>query len=147
MAAGEFALSIRNMPNFSNGKSMGERKELSEKLRQAVAVIETIQGFITPQEGECWLEKEHPADSGRKWGQCCCSCKYLLTDYWYCQRMPDELKTEGHCGCEVVRGYICVAGEIHGNVSGQSGWPHHSIGCECFSKRDDAPPTTDRKGE
>jgi len=87
--------------------------------------------YVTPLEGECQLGKKPWPE------QCCCVCKSLLTDYWYCLRMPQELKPEDGCGCGVVKGYICVCGERrYGNVSGQSGWPHHSGGCECFQKRD-----------
>jgi hypothetical protein len=88
--------------------------------------------YIDVLEGECQLSKEPWPD------QCCCVCKYLLTDYWYCRRMPEELKPEGKCGCQVVRGYVCTARELHGNVSCQSGWPHHSLGCECFERRSEA---------
>lgn len=80
-------------------------------------------------QGKCNLGGEYLSD------QCCCICKYLLTDYWYCLRMPEELKPPGKCGCEVIRGYICIAGEIFAGEGGQSGWPHHSIGCECFTRR------------
>jgi hypothetical protein len=66
--------------------------------------IKILLGFITPLEGECQLGKEPWPD------QCCCVCRFLLIDYWYCLRMPEELKNKGHCGCDVVRGYICTAG-------------------------------------
>uniref|UniRef100_A0A6M3K354 Uncharacterized protein n=1 Tax=viral metagenome TaxID=1070528 RepID=A0A6M3K354_9ZZZZ len=98
--------------------------------------IKRLWGFLTPLEGECWLNKDHPVDLDRKWEQCCCICKFLIEDYWYCLRMPEELKQEGHCGCKVLRGYICIADEIHEGKSGQSGWPHHSIGCEIFTKKE-----------
>jgi polyhydroxyalkanoate synthesis regulator phasin len=100
------------------------------------AEVERLRSFITPIENECWIGKDYPGYEGRKWDQCCCQCKYLLVDYWYCRRMPKELKEEGHCGCEKIRGYICTVRDIHDVKSGQSGWPHHSIGCECFTKRD-----------
>ena len=100
------------------------------------AEVERLRSFITPIENECWIGKDYPGYEGRKWDQCCCQCKYLLVDYWYCRRMPKELKEEGRCGCEKIRGYICTVRDIHDVKSGQSGWPHHSIGCECFTKRD-----------
>ena len=97
--------------------------------------IQIIKPPYLSKEGECWIHKSHHIDKKRKWGQCCCICKFLITDYWYCQRMPKHLKTKGHCGCEKVRGYICVAGEIFEGQGGSSGWPHHSLGCECFTPR------------
>ena len=80
-------------------------------------------------EGECQLEITK---------QCCCVCRYLIVDYWHCDRMPKKLKIPGKCGCKVIRGYICTAGEIFagfGGGGGHSGWPHHSGGCECFDRR------------
>ena len=85
--------------------------------------------YCKPIEGECNLGKEVLGD------QCCCICKYHLIDYWHCLRMPEALKPKEGCGCHVIKGYICTAREIHGNVSGQSGWPKHSMGCECFTKQ------------
>lgn len=104
-----------------------------EKLTPMEAVkamkITELRAFITPREGECQIgEKPWP-------DQCCCKCASLLTDFWHCRRMPDDLKVARGCGCEVIRGYICVAAEIHEGKSGQSGWPHHSKGCEMFTKR------------
>ena len=105
------------------------RKGMMGTIAQLEAEIAELKGYITPLEGDCQLGK------GPYPEQCCCQCKWLRIDYWHCQRMPENLKEKGHCGCEKVRGYICTAGEIHGNISGKSGWPHHSIGCECFIKR------------
>jgi hypothetical protein len=85
--------------------------------------------YSAPIEGECNLGKEMFGD------QCCCVCRYLLTDYWHCRRMPEQLKPAGKCGCSVIRGYICTAGEIYEGMGGSSGWPHHSMGCECFDLR------------
>ena len=84
--------------------------------------------YLTPLEGECQLGKDPWPE------QCCCSCRFLITDYWHCLRMPEELKPlkgEG-CGCSVIKGYICTAGEIYEGEGGTSSWPHHSLGCECF---------------
>lgn len=69
--------------------------------------------------------------------QCCCICKFQLVDYWHCTRMPEELKPEKGCGCSVIKGYICVNPEIYEGKGGSSGWPRHSMGCECFEKRED----------
>lgn len=102
----------------------------SDALAAAQGEVDMLREYITPNEGECQIGKEPWPD------QCCCRCKYLLIDYWHCTRMPEEMKESDHCGCEKVRGYICIAGEIHGDKSGNSGWPHHSKGCECFTKRE-----------
>lgn len=83
---------------------------------------------------ECLLEA---------WDQCCCECKWRLTDYWHCDTMPEEFKPpkgEG-CGCSVVKGYICTNPEIYeersgGRGGGSSGWSQHGV-CECFDRWDD----------
>jgi len=106
-----------------------EREEAIEEIAALKVERDALRELITPIEGECQLGKKPWPE------QCCCQCKFLLVDYWYCRRMPESIKEKGHCGCEKVRGYICTAGEIHGNESGQSGWPHHSKGCECFTER------------
>ncbi len=86
--------------------------------------------YSTPIEGECQLGKEPCPE------QCCCICKYQLIDYWYCMRMPEAPKPDDGCCCVVIRGYICTAGEIYEGKGGNSGCPHHSLGCECFVKRE-----------
>jgi hypothetical protein len=94
-----------------------------------LAEIDRLKSYITPFEGECRLGKEPWPD------QCCCVCKYQLVDHWYRRNMPEELKTEGKCGCEVIRGWICA---VRLDVPhAHSGWPHHSIGCEMFEKREE----------
>jgi len=118
---------------IENGdKIMAELKIAVEKCVEISGERDEAREYITPLEGECQIGKDPWPD------QCCCICKYLLVDYWHCRRMPGEIKEKGHCGCEKIRGYICIAGEIHGSKSGNSGWPHHSKGCECFTRRDAA---------
>ena len=108
-----------------------DSRKLIAHYKGLLAEAVEIREFITPLEGECQLGKEPWPE------QCCCVCQYQLIDYWYCLRMPKELKPpDGKgCGCDIIRGYICVASEIHENKSGHSGWPHHSLGCECFTER------------
>lgn len=69
-------------------------------------------------------------------GQCCCVCKWRLTDYHHCQTEPEMWLKKDKCVCSEVAGYICVCPEIYEGKGGSSNWPEHSIGCECFQRRE-----------
>lgn len=65
--------------------------------------------------------------------QCCCTCKYRLTDYHHCWTSP-ELRTEkGTCVCSTVKGYICALPDLGG---AHSNWPEHSL-CELHTPKDE----------
>lgn len=69
----------------------------------------------------CWMNRE---DSPLRIRQCCCKCKFLIPDYshpWV------DGKPISH-----RKGWICVV-ELD-RRGGMSGWKHHDLGCEMFTR-------------
>lgn len=65
--------------------------------------------------------------------QCCCQCRYRLTDYHHCSTSPTLRRQTTHCVCGVMRGYICQPSGFDGKA--HSHWPEHSVGCEMFTQK------------
>jgi len=75
--------------------------------------------------------------------QCCCQCAYHWEDHFHCRdtfydgRMVRKV-LETHyetdkCICGIQRGWICANPGMYPRA--HSNWPEHSIGCECFDKK------------
>lgn len=68
--------------------------------------------------------------------QCCCQCRYRLTDYHHCSTSSVLRKQHGACVCDKIRGYSCQPPEFDGRAYSQ--WPEHSVGCEMFTQQEGA---------
>ena len=68
--------------------------------------------------------------------QCCCACRYRLTDYFHCSTAPAFRRSHGACICGFIKGYICQPPEFDGRAYSQ--WPEHSVGCEMFTRQEGA---------
>lgn len=60
-------------------------------------------------------------------GQCCCTCKWQYVDR---SHPGTDGKPMSH-----TRGYICAEPFL----GYHSDWWHHSVGCECYTKRPERP--------
>lgn len=67
--------------------------------------------------------------------QCCCNCEHHWQDNHHCTTSPELRERHGGCVCSQSKGWICVLGRFMGDGSSRvySGWPEHSVGCECYT--------------
>ena len=59
--------------------------------------------------------------------QCCCQCKYRLTDYSHPLTNGESVLTP--------RGYICYVKDLSGPPHPMSGWTEHGVGCELYTEK------------
>lgn len=82
---------------------------------------------------KCWMESEVK--------QCCCTCAYHWEDHLHCthdRHLTFDISTldeQQGCICNIQRGWICANPEFYPHAN--SNWPEHSIGCECYTNRDE----------
>ena len=65
-------------------------------------------------------------------GQCCCTCRYHLRDYWHCTTAPLLRAEHKGCVCSEPRGWICAPPEGERVFSG---WSACGL-CEMWARKE-----------
>lgn len=74
------------------------------------------------------------------WHQCCCNCKYLKPTHEHCSTnmgLRDQIAAltgVDKCICKIQNGWACC---IPGSNRIHTNWSHHSVGCECYTAKDE----------